>query len=514
MDTSGGAGHLTTEALYRQHAGFVARFLARLGVHPEQLEDALQEVFLVVHRNGGYRPGIAKPTSYLANMAIYAAAKQRQKRAAALKKQKSLVDLMPADATDPDQTLQTRRDMERLERALAELPEELRTTLLLVDLEGESCVSVAAGLNCPVGTVYSRLHTARKRLQQALRPNAARARAKLDEHASPARALAVALGVERFHTSETKRLLQLAREQQLCPQLRFEALFERLQALQQSAAVPAWASHCAPPTSSWFAILGAPLTTAATASIVLAGAVLFAHTPHAPDPELPAEARSASLPQAPHSAQASPHSPESDWIGQRVEPSEAAARAPTAPREANRSARRSERARRFARTRSQVQVPTTVPEATSGAVGSSHDANPSNSSTASPQAAAAPGQAAEPQQDLRAPDPPPAPAEKAAAVPTPAPGAGDAELAELRNISEAERLLAREPARTLELTRKMQTRFADGNLREERAYLELMALHNLGRGDELRAHAAEFLQAYPSGIYSERVKKLKDAARQ
>src|SRR5688572_4528090 len=115
-------GHLTTEQLFREHARFVATFLTRLGVPREQLEDALQEVFLVVHRNGGYRPGLAKPTTYLANMAIFAAARHhRRERIARERYCDYAVDLLPTEPHDPGHALQVRRDIERLQGALERL---------------------------------------------------------------------------------------------------------------------------------------------------------------------------------------------------------------------------------------------------------------------------------------------------------------------------------------------------------------------------------------------------------
>ena len=68
-----------TEALFRSHAPFVARFLFRLGVAAEELDDVVQEVFLVVHRNGGYVAGQATRVTYLANIAVRAAASWRRR---------------------------------------------------------------------------------------------------------------------------------------------------------------------------------------------------------------------------------------------------------------------------------------------------------------------------------------------------------------------------------------------------------------------------------------------------
>lgn len=57
---------------------------------------------------------------------------------------------------------------EEVERALRQLPESFRSVVLMVDLEELSYEEAAAALGCPVGTLRSRLHRARKLLFAAL----------------------------------------------------------------------------------------------------------------------------------------------------------------------------------------------------------------------------------------------------------------------------------------------------------------------------------------------------------
>jgi RNA polymerase sigma-70 factor (ECF subfamily) len=58
---------------------------------------------------------------------------------------------------------------DEVEAALAALPEDFRSVVLLVDGNGLSYKEAAEALDCPIGTVMSRLHRARKRLQEDLR---------------------------------------------------------------------------------------------------------------------------------------------------------------------------------------------------------------------------------------------------------------------------------------------------------------------------------------------------------
>jgi RNA polymerase sigma-70 factor (ECF subfamily) len=165
------SGPLSTEELFRRHARFVERFLARLRVPADQRQDLLQEVFLTVHRHGGYRPGLAKPESYLARVALHAAQSCRRRlRNERARRADADTERVPCTTFDPTRSALARQQLQHVRCALERLPVELRATLVRVDLDGDSCTRVADELGVPVGTVYSRLHVARKtlalRLQQ------------------------------------------------------------------------------------------------------------------------------------------------------------------------------------------------------------------------------------------------------------------------------------------------------------------------------------------------------------
>jgi hypothetical protein len=76
---------------------------------------------------------------------------------------------------------------------------------------------------------------------------------------------------------------------------------------------------------------------------------------------------------------------------------------------------------------------------------------------------------------------------------------------EIRQLVRAEELLAPDPLRALQLVRDGNTRFRRGYLRQERRYLEIMALFALGRTGEAHAHAQWFLGDYPAGPYKDKV---------
>jgi RNA polymerase sigma-70 factor (ECF subfamily) len=78
-------------------------------------------------------------------------------------------DLRTARVVDPDRLLAARDELARVERAFAQLSDAKRSVLLMAEVEGMSCEEIAAALEIPVGTVWTRLHHARRHLSMALR---------------------------------------------------------------------------------------------------------------------------------------------------------------------------------------------------------------------------------------------------------------------------------------------------------------------------------------------------------
>ena len=160
--------HLDAEALYRAHADFVARFLLRLGAHGQDVPDLLQEVFLVAHRRGGFTVGRAKPTTWLAEISFRVFSDRRKKSRRTLEDADTeTVTVAPSHASSPSERAEKRQALARVQAALDALTPEKRAVFILYELEGESCDTIAAGLGIPVGTVYSRLHSARRDFTRA-----------------------------------------------------------------------------------------------------------------------------------------------------------------------------------------------------------------------------------------------------------------------------------------------------------------------------------------------------------
>jgi RNA polymerase sigma-70 factor (ECF subfamily) len=153
-----------SETLFRLYARFVASFLYRLGVRGADIEDAVQEVFLTAHRRGGYRPGAASPTTFLAQLALEVnlARRRRAGRQQPFDREDLAAATLGEAPADPSQALLAKDAARRLQAALDSMDQGHRAVFVLFELEGESCESIAAGLQIPVGTVFSRLHAARR----------------------------------------------------------------------------------------------------------------------------------------------------------------------------------------------------------------------------------------------------------------------------------------------------------------------------------------------------------------
>jgi RNA polymerase sigma-70 factor (ECF subfamily) len=125
-------------------------------------EDAVQEVFLAVHRALPRFRGEARLTTWIWRIAIRAALRAKARRRAS----------EPLDPELPggggEDAMASRDEARRLAAAMARLPAEHRTVLSLFTIEGLGHRAIADILGIPEGTVWSRLHVARKRLAAEL----------------------------------------------------------------------------------------------------------------------------------------------------------------------------------------------------------------------------------------------------------------------------------------------------------------------------------------------------------
>lgn len=172
------AGDDTALALLMQRwEGPVKRFIFRLVGNTTEAEDLAQEVFVRIYtKRASYRPG-AKFSTWCFSIA----ANQAKNRLRWWKRRPTLslnawTDAGGEAADESSLGIQASSQAVRdeqvaaVQRAVAELPVDLRTALVLFEYEGQSMVEVANVLDCTPKAVENRLYRARQKLKAALAP--------------------------------------------------------------------------------------------------------------------------------------------------------------------------------------------------------------------------------------------------------------------------------------------------------------------------------------------------------
>ena len=153
--------------------GFVWRNARRMGVSPADLDDVVQDVFLVVQRRLGEFQGRSSIETWLFGILWKVSQHYRRSMARGRRKLEALgrVEQPAEGAPVVPEALErlTRRDEAAYLHGLLDmLSDEKRAVFLLVTLEEQSVPEVARVLNVNVNTVYSRLRAARLELQEAI----------------------------------------------------------------------------------------------------------------------------------------------------------------------------------------------------------------------------------------------------------------------------------------------------------------------------------------------------------
>lgn len=156
-------------ALYDAEVGYVGRVLLRFGVPRADLDDLLQEVFVVVYRRRADFDASRPVRPWLCGIAFRVASDWRRR---AFQRERGGVDIHDVNDKDIVSGLPAADDRlaahDLVQQALATLGFDHRAAIVLCDLEGHSAADAATLLGVPAGTVYSRLHHARAHFVQAV----------------------------------------------------------------------------------------------------------------------------------------------------------------------------------------------------------------------------------------------------------------------------------------------------------------------------------------------------------
>lgn len=153
-------------SVYRQHHAFVWRTLRCLGVTDSAVDDAVQDVFLVVHRKLDAFEGRAAVRTWLYEIARRVAWRHRQRAQADAARSFELPDLH--EAPDLEDAVARAQALEILRAFLGRIDEDKAAVYVLAELGGLHGSEIAADLGVNVNTVHARLRAARRELHRVL----------------------------------------------------------------------------------------------------------------------------------------------------------------------------------------------------------------------------------------------------------------------------------------------------------------------------------------------------------
>src|SRR5262245_29517573 len=167
------------ELLVAKYQRKLARLLSRFIRDPAEVEDVAQDAFIKAYRalpqfRGDsafytwlYRIGVNTAKNYLVSQG-------RRPPSSTEKDNEEAETFDDADAlrdiNTPESILLSKEIATTVNAAMAKLPEELRTAISLREIEGLSYDEISEVMNCPIGTVRSRIFRAREAIAAELRP--------------------------------------------------------------------------------------------------------------------------------------------------------------------------------------------------------------------------------------------------------------------------------------------------------------------------------------------------------
>ncbi len=156
----------------------VVKLVARLLRDPTEAEDVAQEAFVKAYRAIGSFRGDSAFYTWLYRIAVNTARNAMASRhrrpldyeADLSENEQNAVASRMRHNDTPEATALSEEIHQTVNHAVSELPEDLRTAIILREIEGLSYEEIAAAMDCPVGTVRSRIFRAREAIDRSLKP--------------------------------------------------------------------------------------------------------------------------------------------------------------------------------------------------------------------------------------------------------------------------------------------------------------------------------------------------------
>ena len=156
----------------------LGRLLSRMVRDAAEVEDITQETFIKAYRalpqfrgesafyTWLYRIGVNTAKNYLVTRKRQPVSSDVQADDAENYEEGDIL----RDVATPEAELQTKQIAQAVNAAVDALPEELRTAITLREIEGMSYEEIAQFMDCPIGTVRSRIFRAREAIAEKIRP--------------------------------------------------------------------------------------------------------------------------------------------------------------------------------------------------------------------------------------------------------------------------------------------------------------------------------------------------------
>mgnify|MGYP000524613177 FL=1 len=166
------------DVLVLKYQNKIIQLVYRYVHDPEEAQDVAQEAFIKAYKALGRFRGDSEFYTWLYRIAINTA--KNYLVASGRRPPKSDIDAQDAEQYDgatglkeyatPERLLLRDEIQDSIAKAIDELPDELRTAITLRELEGLSYEEIAQTMDCPIGTVRSRIFRARDAIDTRLKP--------------------------------------------------------------------------------------------------------------------------------------------------------------------------------------------------------------------------------------------------------------------------------------------------------------------------------------------------------
>jgi len=157
----------------------IMRLLSRMIRDPAEIEDVAQESFIKAYRALPQFRGESAFYTWLYRIAIntarnwLASNKRAPSTPSAFENEEGETfnesDVL-TDSSNPESEMASRQIAETVNKAINDLPEELRNAIVMREIDGMSYEDIAQSMNCPIGTVRSRIFRAREAISQKVKP--------------------------------------------------------------------------------------------------------------------------------------------------------------------------------------------------------------------------------------------------------------------------------------------------------------------------------------------------------